>query len=72
MRFTTFGKLHLRDYQWNVDFSIDYSLSITSEPTKQIQNVTHLLITVRDGTCACQGVRNASFSENFAYLIDDP
>ena len=70
MRFTTFGKLHLRDYQWNVDFSIDYSLSITSEPTKQIQNVTHLLITVRGGTCAYQGVRNASFSENFASLLN--
>ena len=26
---------------------------------------------IRTRTCACQGVRNASFSENFAYVLNE-
>ena len=42
-----------------------------SSRVKIFEKLTFLAPLIRTHTCACQGVRNISFSKNFAYVLNE-
>ena len=60
-----YTKARTRKYTWGHSFS---TIAKLSEKLTFLTPDTH---TLRTPTCAYQGVRNVSFSDNFAYLLNE-